>query len=112
MQYILDLKRPELARRVVIALLGSLCELSQRKFSSDVIEKTLMTGDREVTSMVVQELLEPDTLGTMLHEPFTNYVIQEVLQVGTDSEMADIFTKPMPKDDKLYSMFRNIIMNV
>jgi hypothetical protein len=45
-QYILDLKQPPLTRSVVHALRGGFAELSLQKFSSNVIEKCLKSGDQ------------------------------------------------------------------
>ena len=52
-QYILDLKQPPLTRAVVTALRGGFAELSLQKFSSNVIEKCLKSGDPVAVSIPV-----------------------------------------------------------
>ena len=37
--------------------------------------------------LVVDELLEPPALGRLLHDPYGNYVVQRVMQVGSDAEL-------------------------
>lgn len=37
--------------------------------------------------MVITELLEADSLSSLLHDPFGNYVVQRILQVGSDAEL-------------------------
>ena len=56
MQYILDLKQSHLTLAVVAALHGGIAEMSLQKFSSNVIEKCLTCGDREVVGLVAAEL--------------------------------------------------------
>lgn len=36
---------------------------------------------------MIEELLEPVALGRLLHDPYGNYVVQRILQVGTDAEL-------------------------
>ena len=44
-QYLLDLRRPELTLGIALGLQGAFVELSLQKFSSNVIEKCLRAGD-------------------------------------------------------------------
>ena len=56
--------------------LPQVAELSLQKFSSNVIEKCLTCGDREVIGLIADELQATNSFGTLLHDPFANYVIQ------------------------------------
>ncbi|KAJ1622734.1 puf protein [Pavlovales sp. CCMP2436] len=85
-QYILQLHEAKLTRRVVHAITGSVAELACEKFSSNVIEKCLTSGDQIACSLVIAELLEPAALGRLLHDPYGNYVVQRMLQVATEAE--------------------------
>jgi len=95
-QYILQLKQPQLTLAVATALQGGFAELSLQKFSSNVIEKCLKSGDKRVVSMVARELTAARTLGTLLHDPFANYVLQTLLTVGSDEEVALFVEKIQP----------------
>ena len=56
-QYVLELKRPQLTRGIGQALQGSFAELSLQKFSSNVIEKCLQSGDKLLVSMINREVI-------------------------------------------------------
>ncbi len=96
MQYTLDLKRPPLTQAVVPALMGAFSELSLQKFSSNVIEKCLTSRDPVSVSAVVQELLMARNLGTLLHDPFANYVMQTLVQVASDEDITLFVAKVQP----------------
>jgi len=55
-QYILDLRQPPLTHAIVQALRGGFSELSLQKFSSNVIEKCLKSGDMSAVAVVAEEL--------------------------------------------------------
>ena len=96
MQYILDLKQPPLTQAVVQALMGAFSELSLQKFSSNVIEKCLTSGDPVSVSAVVQELLMARNLGTLLHDPFANYVMQTLVNVASEEDLQPLVAKVQP----------------
>ena len=56
--------------------LPQVAELSLQKFSSNVIEKCLTCGDHKVIGLIAAELQTTNSFGTLLHDPFANYVIQ------------------------------------
>ena len=86
-QYLLDLRRPELTLGIALGLQGAFVELSLQKFSSNVIEKCLRAGDGRVISVVCAEVTESSQLGQLLHDKFANYVLQTILTVGADAEV-------------------------
>jgi len=86
-QYVLQDRDAEMTRRVVRAIRGDVADLACEKFSSNVIEKCLTSGDGVSCGLVVDELLEPPALGRLLHDPYGNYVVQRVMQVGSDAEL-------------------------
>ena len=137
MQYILDLKQSRLTLAVVAALHGAIAELSLQKFSSNVIEKCLTSGDPEVyaeiyaeispevhagapaelivacdlnkdgasshhrrnhqvVSAVTRELLAARNLGTLLHDPFANYVMQTLVTVASEEDIENFVAKVQP----------------
>jgi len=95
-QYVLELKQPELTRSIARSLQGSFAELSLQKFSSNVIEKCLHAGDGLVISIVAQEITSAKSLGHLLHDPFANYVVQTLLTVGDDEDVRTLLSKLQP----------------
>ena len=64
MQYILDLKQSHLTLAVVAALHGGIAEMSLQKFSSNVIEKCLTSGDPEVRRDIRRDLTRGSSRAT------------------------------------------------
>jgi hypothetical protein len=95
-QYVLQLKRGDLTRGIAQALQGSFAELSLQKFSSNVIEKCLQSGDSVVITIIAQEITAAKSLGQLLHDPFANYVVQTLLTVGSDEEASNLLEKLHP----------------
>jgi len=95
-QYVLELRNPELTRGIGNALQGSFAELSLQKFSSNVIEKCLQAGDKVLIAMVTREICQAKALGQLLHDPFANYVVQTLLTVGNEEEAAMLLEKLLP----------------
>ncbi len=56
-QYILDLKDPDVCETVGQQLLGSLLSLSKEKFSSNVIEKCLEATSAKIRAQMVDEIM-------------------------------------------------------
>jgi hypothetical protein len=100
-QYILDLKIPSICGNLVKQLTGHLFYLATQKFSSNVIEKCLKTGDTETVQVILNELINTnlvpesiknttnqsessnvqttDPLIALLQDPYGNYVVQTAL---------------------------------
>jgi len=95
-QYVLDLKQLPLTLHVIQSLHGNMAELSLQKFSSNVIEKCLTCGDREIIGLIASELQSSSSLVTLLHDPYANYVIQTLLTVGSDDEVRMLLAKIQP----------------
>ena len=57
-QYILDLKIPDVSTIVGSELLGNLLVLSKEKFSSNVIEKCLESTSADIRSQMVAEIMK------------------------------------------------------
>ena len=68
-QYVLELGHPEAALSVMRHLTGRCAELSQQKFSSNVVEKCLKLnnpGLQEARESIVRELVEAANLSRLL----------------------------------------------
>eukprot|EP01102_Stenamoeba_stenopodia_P013648 TRINITY_DN445_c0_g1_i2.p1 TRINITY_DN445_c0_g1~~TRINITY_DN445_c0_g1_i2.p1 ORF type:complete len:746 (-),score=122.39 TRINITY_DN445_c0_g1_i2:341-2578(-) len=81
-QYVLDLPYLGVASALIKKFSGHLSQLSMQKFSSNVIEKCLNVADQATRRWMVEEFLESEILGTLLQDPFANYVIQTALTIS------------------------------
>ena len=50
----------------------------------------------EAISLVAVEIVNAKQLGSLLHDPFANYVIQTLLTAGNDAEVAELLEKLQP----------------
>ena len=83
-QYILDLKIPEVGTIVGQQLLGQLLALSKEKFSSNVIEKCLEGTDPAIRAQMVDEIMKATSFKQYLADQYGNYVIQKAIQVALE----------------------------
>eukprot|EP01125_Pyxidicula_operculata_P017292 TRINITY_DN6055_c0_g1_i2.p1 TRINITY_DN6055_c0_g1~~TRINITY_DN6055_c0_g1_i2.p1 ORF type:complete len:665 (+),score=81.08 TRINITY_DN6055_c0_g1_i2:83-2077(+) len=91
-QYAIDLDIPTLPTDIIIKLQGNLHYLAKQKFSSNVIEKCLKTGDSACVIRVLKEFLGDfnttvdgkvqDQIIGLLQDSYGNYVIQTCLSEG------------------------------
>jgi len=91
-QYALDLQIPGLAFSIIEQIKGKLYHLSKQKFSSNVVEKCLKSGDPKCVLSVMHELLLNDEgtildtaqtqLLDLLQDSYGNYVVQTCLSEG------------------------------
>ncbi|KAI9647455.1 hypothetical protein NHQ30_003840 [Ciborinia camelliae] len=78
-QYILDLNEPIFTEPLVAMFAGRVAQLSKQKFSSNVIEKCLRCAQEPSKDMLIEEMLQPNQLDSLLRDSFANYVIQTAL---------------------------------
>ncbi|APA12602.1 hypothetical protein sscle_09g073720 [Sclerotinia sclerotiorum 1980 UF-70] len=78
-QYILDLNEPIFTEPLVAMFGGRVAQLSKQKFSSNVIEKCLRCAQEPSKDMLIEEMLQPNQLDSLLRDSFANYVIQTAL---------------------------------
>lgn len=79
LQYIVDLAEPVFTSPLCYTFQTSIPSLSKQKFSSNVIEKCLRGAEPAITTMMVEEMLNPTELEKMLRDSFANYVVQTAL---------------------------------
>lgn len=80
-QYILDLKSPEIMMDVFGLLSGNFVKLSMGKFSSNVVEKCLALLSPEAITSLLTELSHPDCIAMLLKDSYANYVIQKAVML-------------------------------
>lgn len=58
---------------------GRYCDFSKKKFSSNVVERFLKSGSKEIREEIVDELIRAPEFAVLLQDGFGNYVIQNSL---------------------------------
>lgn len=90
-QYVLELNEPLYTAEIINQLRGHISELSMQKFSSNVVEKSLQHGDRDIRRGLIHELISnADVMRQLLHDAYGNYVIQRALQVAESPQLEQI----------------------
>jgi hypothetical protein len=78
-QYILDLGEPTFSQPLAQSFLGNVAALSRQKFSSNVIEKSIRTGDEITRRALIDEIMNPADLEKLLRDSYANYVVQTAM---------------------------------
>jgi hypothetical protein len=79
---------------IVDALKGNIFELSQQKFSSNVLEKCLVNSTDKDRNKIINEILNPpccqpsEGVRVLLFHQFGNYVFQQALEVSKDPQFS------------------------
>lgn len=81
-QYLLDLRMPQITENLLRQLKGSFLFLSCNKYGSNVVEKCLLVSQQEQTTQIVMELITNPNASMLLLDPYGNYVIQSALSVS------------------------------
>jgi len=85
-QYVLDVCSEEEATAVCESVIGKVSLLAVQKFSSNVIEKCLEKSNDHIQEVYLQEISEPESVKSLMGDPFGNYVIQRGIAVATHSQ--------------------------
>ncbi|GFP90867.1 pumilio homolog 5 [Phtheirospermum japonicum] len=83
-QHVLERGKPHERSRIIEKLAGSIVQLSQHKFASNVIEKCIEYSDSTSRGMLIKEIIgdghKNDNLLIMMKDQYANYVIQRILE--------------------------------
>ena len=90
MQYLFQVCNASLTEPLARCLLGHVVHLAMQKFSSNVIEKSLLHATPQLQSAVLNELASPDTILTVMQDPFANYVLQRALSVAQGADYQNL----------------------
>ncbi|XP_073052446.1 pumilio homolog 5-like [Primulina eburnea] len=75
---------------IIEKLCGSIVQLSQHKFASNVVEKCLEYGDSVSRDLLIKEIVghgdKNDNILVMMKDQYANYVIQKILQKCTSDQ--------------------------
>ena len=95
-QYVLDLPFPGIAARLVRTLRGHIAELSMQKFSSNVMEKIVQKSDDATRDSIIGEIIGCGEFGTLISDPYANYVIQTCLHFSSMPFLPPSSSLPFP----------------
>ncbi|EYU25730.1 hypothetical protein ABFS82_10G071800 [Erythranthe guttata] len=83
-QHVLERGKPLERSEIIRKLAGSVVQLSQHKFASNVVEKCLEYSDSTTRGMLLKEIIghgeKNDNLLVMMKDQYANYVIQKILE--------------------------------
>lgn len=80
LQFIIEKGPIEYSKRVFSLIKGNIVELSMQKYSSNVLEKLILTNDHDIQQSIVDELtIDERTLTTVAEHRFGIYVVRRLL---------------------------------
>jgi hypothetical protein len=109
-QNILEAKKPEHVSLLVGAFRGHFYEFSIHKFASNVIEKCIRGANVAEQMVIFTEIIgeggrfEERRIATMAGDQFGNYVMQRIIEYGTESQRDAIYAVVYDNYDRLISI--------
>jgi len=114
-QHVLEHGRPQDKHEIISQVRGKIVQLSQHKFASNVIEKSVQFGSHEHRQWLIEEIcVESIALETMMKDQYANYVVQKILDV-CDAQQRDIMIthiRPHIPSLKKYTYGKHIIIRL
>jgi len=111
-QHVLEHGRPQDKHEIVSQVRGKIVQLSQHKFASNVIEKSVQFGSHEHRQWLIDEIcVDSSALETMMKDQYANYVVQKILDV-CDAQQREIMIthiRPHIPSLKKYTYGKHII---
>jgi len=111
-QHVLEHGRPQDKHEIISQVRGKIVQLSQHKFASNVIEKSVQFGAHEHRQWLIDEIcVDSSALETMMKDQYANYVVQKILDV-CDAQQREIMIthiRPHIPSLKKYTYGKHII---
>jgi hypothetical protein len=111
-QHVLEHGRPQDKHEIISQVRGKIVQLSQHKFASNVIEKSVQFGTHEHRQWLIDEIcVDSNALETMMKDQYANYVVQKILDV-CDAQQREIMIthiRPHIPSLKKYTYGKHII---
>jgi hypothetical protein len=111
-QHVLEHGRPQDKHEIVSQVRGKIVQLSQHKFASNVIEKSVQFGSHEHRQWLIDEICaDSSALETMMKDQYANYVVQKILDVcdAAQRDMMITHIRPHIPSLKKYTYGKHII---
>lgn len=109
-QHILEARRREDVSALVAAFKGHFYEFSIHKFASNVIEKCIRGATEEERIVIFTEIIgeegmwEDERIAVMVGDQFGNYVMQRIIEYGTEAQQDAIYDVVYDEFDNLYGI--------
>jgi hypothetical protein len=106
-QNILEARRPEHVSALISAFRGHFYDFSLHKFASNVIEKCIRGAGASEQMMIFTEIIgqegayEDARIAAMVGDQFGNYVIQRIIEYGTEDQRNAIYAVVYDNYDRL-----------
>ena len=94
-QFILELKEKECNEIIYNYITKNTLSLSKKKFSSNVIDKSIIQDD-ELSIKLIKHMLDSKVIPEMIKDQYGNYVIQKALSVTNGSIFMSIIKQIQP----------------
>ena len=81
---------------VISEMKGKFCEYSMKKYSSNVVEKSVKCCDNQQRDGFIEEVLskkDNEILMRMMKDPYANYVIQTLIEVMDEDQREEFLEK-------------------
>ncbi|KAI9243539.1 armadillo-type protein [Sporodiniella umbellata] len=85
-QYVLELGDAQFSDQLIRQFIGKLGDLSVQKYSSNVIEKCIRVAEEDTRYDLIQEMMNPHVLETLMKDSYANYVVQTALDYANESQ--------------------------
>jgi len=111
-QHIIEHGRPQDRHQIISQVKGKIVQLSQHKFASNVIEKSVQFGSYDHRQWIIDEIcVDISYLEVMMKDQYANYVVQKILDVS-ESHQRDILInhiRPHISSLKKYTYGKHIL---
>lgn len=102
-QHVLEHGKPSDKAEIIRHLRGKILQLSQHKFASNVIEKSVQYGAYEERQIVLEEMVADKDRGSrmlpleiMMKDQYANYVVQKILDVCDNAQRDYLINRIRP----------------
>jgi hypothetical protein len=118
-QHVLEHGKRKDKSTVITKIKGQICQLSQHKFASNVVEKCVEYATPQERIIILEDILNGTTKGeanllVMMKDQYANYVIQKIMDLLDDAERETLITRVKPHLPilKKYTYGKHIITRV
>jgi len=84
-QYVVSLADQQVNKKFAQQIIkNDINYLSRQRFSSNVIEKCFDSSNKEVCNMIIEQLINPEIIKSLLFDMYGNYVLQKAISLSSE----------------------------